>query len=488
MMRLVFINKHCYSLHISPRKMGTTQSNPPFEKQYLKLLRKKKRQFLAKTSEEHYTRSSAHKLSILSDVGILEVDWKVFVEDFSEQHQDTCFWAAPLLKSLKQMTFVNEKRWVDQIFYMQFSSLVIPPSENGASETEPMKRNTLFKSMLEERMLNASVILGPEFGKPLPMTKKRGDELEFKLLQDNLDRALRDRENPFHVLIRRFQKLFSQRFSSNGLNRTDANFDTRGVDIGATQSPAYRSQEALVNVQYFIKMIVYSLSLFYKSVISSDRLFSLREIIASSLLDIIVSGKVYDSIYRLLTIKHEQDVKNLQEKMRTAKPTMTPKSFGVSSYLALTEDPVKLLQLDPKALIEEIKSVEQLSSSDTEKHAGEPYGEVIEKFREIPLYRTLIRKLNAISELNGVICECVDTFWKGSNVDPEKLTIDADQYLSILLYVIVKSGMGGVYVDIVLAHEMAQMGFRVNYNRYCLTTLMAAFTHLMNKDFNFVAE
>ena len=40
-----------------------------------------------------------------------------------------------------------------------------------------------------------------------------------------------------------------------------------------------------------------------------------------------------------------------------------------------------------------------------------------------------------------MVCECVDDFWKGTDIDRRKMVIDSDQILSIFIYIIIKAAI-----------------------------------------------
>ncbi len=62
---------------------------------YQRMIRQRKLALIESIAKEH---NEGHKLSVLADTGPYDLDWKVLFEDFLEQHTDTCFWAAPLLR------------------------------------------------------------------------------------------------------------------------------------------------------------------------------------------------------------------------------------------------------------------------------------------------------------------------------------------------------------------------------------------------------
>jgi len=454
---------------------------------YLKMIRYKKRKFYKRITHDHKKRELAHKLSILADVSVLDVNWKDFAEDFLEQHEDACFWANMLKKFIKEMNGDNEKRWIDQIFYLRFANALIPQSIN--EETEERKK-FLYRSVLEDKMINSSID-PTEIMRKKSGTLKINEEYEIKFLHINIDSALRNLENPFNSIIRKFCELLVLKYKEILKQKTQF-IENHSISSNKTmpeneqnKNQIIFSKELLVNVQYFIQMLVYGLTLFYKTVIPSDCLFTLREMVVNSCVDIIFTGELYEILYKLIQNEHEIELENLSKKIDENTEKL-PINFGVNEYLSLQENIIKS-KLSSKTLPEEQKSSE-ISHSTESEHKGEPYIEAIEKLKEVFMIKTPIKKLTMISDINGTICECVDNYWKNTKIDSEKLSIDADQYLSILLYIIVRAENPNLYIDTILSNELTGIAFRVDYNKYCLTTLLAGFSHLLNPENSQVSQ
>lgn len=109
-----------------------------------------------------------------------------------------------------------------------------------------------------------------------------------------------------------------------------------------------------------------------------------------------------------------------------------------------------------------------------------PYQDAIDKLKEIPQITSPMKKLHTIASINEIICKCVDDYWKGTTISIDKLSIDADQYLSILVYIVSKAHIPNLFSEISLAEELANLGSKLSYNKYCLTSLQACFCHLIN--------
>ncbi len=83
--------------------MGTSSSkkastDDKFKTQYIAFLKKKQKRFIRQERRNNTVRPNGIQFSFISEAGDESVDWKVFFDDFLEQHSDTCFWAPPMLQ------------------------------------------------------------------------------------------------------------------------------------------------------------------------------------------------------------------------------------------------------------------------------------------------------------------------------------------------------------------------------------------------------
>eukprot|EP00826_Nyctotherus_ovalis_P017452 TRINITY_DN15145_c0_g2_i1.p1 TRINITY_DN15145_c0_g2~~TRINITY_DN15145_c0_g2_i1.p1 ORF type:complete len:465 (+),score=126.74 TRINITY_DN15145_c0_g2_i1:1259-2653(+) len=430
---------------------------------YVELLRRRKEEFIEKASPVR-----TFSLSVLSSDVASEINWRNFTERYLEDHEDTCFWCTPLLKFFRHAEFQSEKRWIDQVFCFRFASHIATAIGSSLIQEE---EKTVNASILESRA-------EPNGTSMLSREKKSEEDIEIDRLCANISKAINDVTNPFNLIINEFKRLIVEHFgyspSKEGSPRKSISRAPPNVDIES------EIQQFLVNIQYFVSCLIYSISIFYKSVIDSSKLFSLREVIVNYLIDIIISGKVYDILYDMVRKKSEANMKLLHSKI-TENKHITPRRLGINSYLSLRkEDKEEIAKgFGKKKLEAEVL----FSFFDAKTNTFEPYDKAIKKIKEIVDFRTPMAKLRTIEGLNKIICICIDNFWRDIDIPPEYLNIDADQYLSILLYVIIKAGLTEIYANVVLANYLVSLGFRTDYNKYCLTTLMAAFSYILSDEF-----
>ncbi|OMJ76716.1 hypothetical protein SteCoe_23828 [Stentor coeruleus] len=102
------------------------------------------------------------------------------------------------------------------------------------------------------------------------------------------------------------------------------------------------------------------------------------------------------------------------------------------------------------------------------------YGYAIEKVKEIEDVFTPMKKLEIIGYATDMICGSVDEYWKDMpDIDQNKLVIDGDNFLSIYIYIVIKSGVKDLKGHIWLITQLARSGIQNGAMGYYLTTLEA---------------
>ena len=127
---------------------------------------------------------------------------------------------------------------------------------------------------------------------------------------------------------------------------------------------------------------------------------------------------------------------------------------------------------------EEIKckdlQIKELFCLDSVQDGQNGFLVAIEKFRELETSYTPIEKLEIISSTNDLICESVDYIWKDNlEINPDKLVIDADNFLSIYIYIGIKSGLKNVKSYLWIIKQLGRKNLQNGKLGYYLTTLEA---------------
>ena len=102
------------------------------------------------------------------------------------------------------------------------------------------------------------------------------------------------------------------------------------------------------------------------------------------------------------------------------------------------------------------------------------YESAIDRVRDIQHAPTPMKKLEIISTATDLICGSVDDYWRGvPDIDQNKLVIDGDQFLSIYIYIVIKSGVYDLEAHIWIISQLSRSGIQNGPMGYFLTTLEA---------------
>ena len=249
----------------------------------------------------------------------------------------------------------------------------------------------------------------------------------------------------------------------------------------------------------------------YAPLVGGDKFTHLKELIVNSLVDVIINNDIYGVIFMFIRMEHQAEETVIENKIKQLKQ-IKPQFLALNENLCLNEVSgimevaanARKAKAQPSldSIYEEEKykadssflaintedpvspTKEQIPSDEELKRRIEtpPYQKAIDHLKEIARLYTPMQKLQCVASLNSVICQCIEDFWKNVPINKEKLSIDADQYLSILVYIVVKSQVSDLFTHITVSNEFALLGSSSSYNTYCLTTLQACFYHLLNVD------
>jgi hypothetical protein len=122
-------------------------------------------------------------------------------------------------------------------------------------------------------------------------------------------------------------------------------------------------------------------------------------------------------------------------------------------------------------------------------NGGPGYAKAISKLREIECNYSPLKKLDVIIATTRLICECVDDFWKDEpNMDRNDLIIDADQVLSIFLYIVIKARVTNLKGHLNLIYDFGrkivqngQMGYYVTTIEACIMQIETMGPELLSK-------
>lgn len=316
-----------------------------------------------------------------------------------------------------------------------------------------------------------------------------------------IEKSLKKTENPFNILIEKFKRIFLQRFT----------LKNHGECLRQQGNPESKSLKvALESIEHFIKLIMCSMVLFYKGFLENKYLIFYRGSFAASIMNITIKGDIYKVLIELVMKEHIEEEGIIIKKIESMKDC-SPRDLGINEYLSLDESS-PLLKVAEKSLMEFSESCPILINRDStqtiqmNKEEGKspvrnrdssiilpeeilrehfktpPYQDPIKALKKFEQINSPLKVLKLLTEINNIICSCIDTFWHGSNIEKDKIRIDADQYLSIMIYIIIKANIPYLYSKITLINEIIKIIGPSKYNAYCLNTVNACFYYFLNTD------
>ena len=113
--------------------------------------------------------------------------------------------------------------------------------------------------------------------------------------------------------------------------------------------------------------------------------------------------------------------------------------------------------------------------------SNKPYGEAIYYIKKIKEYNTPLDKLTIIALTSVLVTDCVDNFWKDVKKLPEKyLTIDADQLISIYLYIVYNMELNSIYTQLDFIKHFTGSKTQKSMVGYYYTTIEGSLNFIMS--------
>ena len=110
-----------------------------------------------------------------------------------------------------------------------------------------------------------------------------------------------------------------------------------------------------------------------------------------------------------------------------------------------------------------------------------PYGEAIEFIKKIVEFKVPLEKLVIIASVSSLITECVNKYWRNMEkyIQPSMLSIDADELMTIFMYIIYKSNMPLLFVHADFIKYFTSPTTKSSMIGYYYTTLQGCLDFLL---------
>ena len=121
---------------------------------------------------------------------------------------------------------------------------------------------------------------------------------------------------------------------------------------------------------------------------------------------------------------------------------------------------------------------------DSKNELNIPYGEAIYYFKNIKDYNIPLDKLTIIALVSVLITDCIDEFWKTEmeNLDSKFLKVDADELISIYLYIIYNLDLPSLYTQLDFIENFTGSITKQSMIGYYFTSVVGSLEFIMSSD------
>ena len=121
---------------------------------------------------------------------------------------------------------------------------------------------------------------------------------------------------------------------------------------------------------------------------------------------------------------------------------------------------------------------------DSKNELNIPYGEAIYYFKNIKDYNIPLDKLTIIALVSVIITDCIDEFWKTEmeNLDSKFLKVDADELISIYLYIIYNLDLPSLYTQLDFIEHFTGSITKQSMIGYYFTSVVGSLEFIMSSD------
>ena len=121
---------------------------------------------------------------------------------------------------------------------------------------------------------------------------------------------------------------------------------------------------------------------------------------------------------------------------------------------------------------------------DSKNELNIPYGEAIYYFKNIKDYNIPLDKLTIIALVSVLITDCIDEFWKTEmeNLDSKFLKVDADELISIYLYIIYNLDLPSLYTQLDFIEHFTGSITKQSMIGYYFTSVVGSLEFIMSSE------
>ncbi|MCQ2815890.1 MAG: VPS9 domain-containing protein [archaeon] len=351
-----------------------------------------------------------------------------------------------------------------------------------------------------------------EFSDDLKMDYKERRS-KIKILLKEIKRQLKMPEHP----ITRVLQIFEQKISTvikakiieiSGLKKTNKTdyYDTLNM---LSEEIAEQIKSFLIKAQSACKM-------FYCKVVDLNCFFEEKDEMLNLITGIFFEqGELYDNLYQLYSLLLEEDIKKLVTSLKdliNVKPSALyiPVKFcldeetyllqrelkaenkekdisncdeNINSTLKIEEEIGDKIEPQRNTIFSSYSSasvrVSRASNAYLEKNR-QGYNTVTKILKEVKNSKIPFEKMLYVASVSTEITECINVFWKDciEYTSPTFLHINADELMSLYIYMLIKSQMGDIIIHTKFIEDFTSKTTKKTMIGYYTTTLEAAIEYI----------
>jgi len=331
--------------------------------------------------------------------------------------------------------------------------------------------------------------------------------LKYKSITNLIENHLKNESNIFYQLIKLFESYFI-----NAYAKCLEIPDQENLILNEANDHAIK---ATLDLQQFIRILYEALSLFYnlKSLRSgklpdNESLFN-RDNMINFITSIVINDQIYNLIFKLCQKQDNQLEESYRKNLKLCK-SLKPEDFGVPEAYCLNENTFhyfkeknllgqtcfmkELMEATNEATSEKMEAMSNTLTDKTSESGvankseelhlyleeqrmnkdifNNPYAKAIETLSTLQERRSPIHKLKTILKVIELISVAIEEFYKQFGVINSK-KLDADQTLSICLYVVARSGLHNITTHCKLIERFSTTNVLHSVSGYYATTLEA---------------
>jgi len=398
---------------------------------------------------------------------------------------------------------------------------------NHHARISPKKKTSHTKRYIEKYKNNTFITRLPNRQETNEGDMMYHTVLKYKAVTDTIDRHVKQSQHIFYRLINRFERFYYQSYFPIVEK-------WRSKQIPEAQFDAY-CERATADLQQFIKILAEGVSWFYRldyfqsesEALNGDSLFN-NDNLFSFITSIVFTETIYITLFDLYKLK-ESKVEELYQKNIKYCKKLNPQDFGTADEYCLNEKTIAYFEKKninhlrssrSKDLLQPSSSYDRRPTNITESSSGggggggsfskkfsspikmyvgsldsrnlnmlseenrifeeaaavpekfAPYEEAIDMLSTLKYRKSPIQKLKTIVKVAELLTESIENFY-GEIGFHRRDKLDADQTLSIFMYLVSRSNLDNLIVNCKIIQEFSTPNILNSVSGYYAITLEA---------------